>query len=79
MSWIDWQIFYSSSLNTDYSYRDIFTYLQWKETLTLRVLKTLNSLCNTGKNAFKSVQVFILGEKQNKKIFLLHCNYCPNF
>ena len=36
-------------------------------------------LCNTGKSAFKSAQVFILGEKPNKKIFLLHCNYCPNF
>lgn len=56
-SWIDWQIFYSSSLNTHCSYREImFTYLQWK------VLKTLNYLCNTGRSAFKSIQgVLILG------------------
>ena len=36
MPWIDGHILYSSSLNTDCSYRDVFTHLQWKETLTIR-------------------------------------------
>ena len=35
MPWIDGHILYSSSLNTDCSYRDVFTHLQWKETLTI--------------------------------------------
>lgn len=82
-SWINWQIFYSSSLNTHCSYRDItFPYLQWK------VLKSLNYLCNTGKRVFKSIQVFLIlgflisGEKQNRRlswVLLLYCNDCPNF
>ena len=64
MSWTDWQTVYSSSLKTDCSYRD--TILQWKEIFTTRVLKTLNYPYNTGRSTLKSVQVSILGGKQNK-------------